>query len=321
MYIFRRIMQTIPLLFIISVITYLLMTSAPGDVLAMFEDPMAMHEATLKHRAQVEARLGLDVPVYMQYINWIKGIVLHGNFGFSFLDGQPVIHKILERVPATLWLTVTAIVLSLIISIPIGVYTAVKRNSFADLLFSFFSYLGISSPTFFVALLAIVFFSFKLEWTPVSGMREVYDHFNLIDRIKHLILPATVLAFGMVASNTRFIRASVLDVIKQDYVQTARAKGLSEFWVISKHALRNALIPIITLKAMQLPIIVGGAFITEYLFGWPGLGRLSIMAIFMRDYPLIMATTMISAVAVILCNLLADVLYAVVDPRIRYQKA
>jgi peptide/nickel transport system permease protein len=152
-------------------------------------------------------------------------------------------------------------------------------------------------------------------------MREVFDHFNFIDRISHVILPATVLAFGMVASNVQFIRASMLEVIKMDYVQTARAKGLTEFKVIVKHALRNALLPIITIVAMQLPIIVGGAFITELLFGWPGLGRLAIKAIFMRDYPLIMATTMVTAVAVILCNLLADVLYAIVDPRIRYQNS
>jgi peptide/nickel transport system permease protein len=319
LYIFRRILQTIPLLFIISILSYLLMTSAPGDVLALFEDPVDSHLATLKQRAEVEHRLGIDVPPYVQYYRWIKGILLEGNFGYSFLDGMPVIHKILERVPATLWLTGTALILSLIISIPVGVYCALKKNKFADVLFSFFSYLGISSPTFFVALIGILLFSYKLEWTPVSGMREVFDHFSLIDRLKHVILPATVLAFGMVASNVQFIRASMLEVIKQDYVQTARAKGLPEFKVIVKHALRNALLPIITIVAMQLPMIVGGAFITELLFGWPGLGRLAIKAIFMRDYPLIMATTMVTAVAVILCNLLADVLYAIVDPRIRYQ--
>jgi peptide/nickel transport system permease protein len=296
------------------------MTSAPGDVLALFEDPTNSHLATLHQREAVEARLGIDVPVYMQYYNWIKGIVVDGNFGYSFLDGQPVIHKIVERIPATLWLTVTAIILSLIISIPIGVYTAVKRNSFWDLLFSFNSYLGISSPAFFVALLGIIVFSLNLGWLPVSGMRVVYDHFDLLDRMEHLILPASVLAFGMIASNTRFIRSSMLEVINQDYIQTARAKGLSEFKVIAKHALRNALLPIITVIAMQLPMILGGAFIIEYIFGWPGLGRLGVMAVFMRDFPIIMGTTMLVAVGIILCNLLADVMYAIVDPRIRFQK-
>jgi peptide/nickel transport system permease protein len=320
-FIFRRILQAIPLLIIISILSYLLMTSAPGDVLALFEDPMDSHLSTLKQREAVEARLGIDVPVYMQYYNWIKGIVVDGNFGYSFLDGQPVIHKIVERIPATLWLTVTAIILSLIISVPIGVYTAVKRNSFWDLFFSFNSYLGISSPAFFVALLGIIVFSLNLGWLPVSGMRVVYDHFDLFDRIEHLILPASVLAFGMIASNTRFIRSSMLEVINQDYIQTARAKGLSELKVIAKHAFRNAMLPIITVIAMQLPMILGGAFIIEYIFGWPGLGRLGIRAVFMRDFPVIMGTTMMVAVGVILCNLLADVLYAVVDPRIRFQKS
>jgi peptide/nickel transport system permease protein len=319
-FIFRRILQSIPLLFIISIISYLLMSLAPGDILGIFEDPGATHAATQLERERILKRLGLDVPVHVQYFNWIKGVVLHGNFGYSFLDGQPVIHKIVERIPATLWLTVTAIILSLIIAIPIGVYTAVKRNSFIDLFFSFYSYLGISSPAFFVALLAILLFSLKLGWMPVSGMRIVYDHFDFIDRIRHLILPASVLAFGMVAGNTRFIRASMLEVINQDYIQTARAKGVSEYKVIAKHALRNALLPIITVIALQLPMILGGAFIVEQIFGWPGMGRLAITAVFMRDFPIIMGTTMLVSVGVILCNLLADVLYAVVDPRIRYQK-
>jgi peptide/nickel transport system permease protein len=320
-FIVRRILQSIPLLLIISIISYLLMSLAPGDVVAMFEDPAATHLATQLIRDRVLERLGLDVPIHIQYFNWLKGVVLDGNFGYSFLDGQPVIHTIVERIPATLWLTVTAIILSLIISIPIGVYTAVKRNSFWDLLFSFNSYLGISSPAFFVALLGIIVFSLNLGWLPVSGMRIVYDHFDLFDRIEHLILPASVLAFGMIASNTRFIRSSMLEVINQDYIQTARAKGLSEFKVIAKHALRNALLPIITVIAMQLPMILGGAFIIEYIFGWPGLGRLGVMAVFMRDFPIIMGTTMMVAVGVILCNLLADVMYAVVDPRIRFQKS
>ncbi|WP_442596262.1 ABC transporter permease [Neobacillus sp. D3-1R] len=319
-YIVRRIFQAIPLLFIISVLSYLLMALAPGDVLALFEDPGATHAATMLQRERVLERLGLDVPIHMQYFNWIKGILLDANFGYSFLDGQPVFHKIVERIPATLWLTGTALVISLIIAIPIGVYSAVKRNSFVDLLFSFYSYLGISSPAFFVALIGILFFSLKLGWVPVSGMREVYDHFSLVDRIKHLILPATVLSFGMVAGNTRFIRSSMLEVINQDYIRTARAKGVSEFKVIFKHSLRNALLPIITIVAMQLPIIVGGAFIIEQIFGWPGLGRLAITAVFMRDYPLIMGTTMLVAVAVIICNLFADIMYAVIDPRIRFQK-
>jgi peptide/nickel transport system permease protein len=321
LFVFRRVLQAIPLLFIISIISYLLISLAPGDVVAMFEDPGAGHMAGLEIRDRILERLGLDVPIHVQYYNWMKEIIIHGNLGFSFQDGQPVMHRIIERFPATLWLTVTAMIISLIISIPIGVYTAVKRNSFADFFFSFYSYLGISSPAFFVALVAILVFSLNLGWTPVSGMREVYDHFDIIDRIKHLILPSTVLAFGMVAGNTRFIRSSMLEVINQDYIQTARSKGLTEYIVIVKHALRNALIPIITVVAMQLPMILGGAFIIEQIFGWPGMGRMAINAVFVRDYPLIMGTTMLAAVGVILCNLLADILYAVVDPRVRYQKS
>jgi peptide/nickel transport system permease protein len=319
-YILRRLLQSIPLLIIISILSYLLMSFAPGDVVAMFEDPNASHMATQEIRDRVLERLGLDVPIHIQYYNWIKGIVLEGNFGYSYLDGQPVLHKIIERIPATLWLTVTAVILSLIIAIPIGIYTAVRRNSFVDLFFSFYSYLGISSPAFLIALVSIIIMGLKLGWVPISGMRVVFDHFDLKDRIHHLILPASVLAFGMIASYTRYIRASMIEVINQDYIQTARAKGLSEFKVICKHGLRNALIPVITVIAMQLPIILGGAFIIEQIFGWPGMGRLAIQAVFMRDFPLVMGTTMLVSVGVIVCNLLADVMYAVVDPRVRFGK-
>jgi peptide/nickel transport system permease protein len=319
-YILKRLLQSIPLLIIISILSYMLMSFAPGDVVAMFEDPSASHMATQEIRERVLERLGLDVPIHIQYFNWIKGIVLDGNFGYSYLDGQPVLHKIVERIPATLWLTVTAVILSLVIAIPIGIYTAVRRNSIIDLFFSFYSYLGISSPAFLIALISIIIMGLKLGWVPISGMRVVFDHFDLMDRIHHLVLPASVLAFGMIASYTRYIRASMIEVINQDYIQTARAKGLSEFKVICKHGLRNALIPVITVIAMQLPIILGGAFIIEQIFGWPGMGRLAIQAVFMRDFPLIMGTTMLVAVGVIVCNLLADVMYAVVDPRVRFSK-
>lgn len=318
-YIIRRIFQAIPLLFIISVISFLLMTLAPGDPTAIYENPEASSKGP-QDLSNIEDMLGVNQPIYVQYYKWIKLILLEGNMGYSFEDGRPVLEKIFERIPATLWLTGTALIVSIIIAIPIGVYSAVKKYSFFDYLFTGYSFLGISAPTFYVGLIAILFFSLRLGWVPPSGMREIYDYFDWYDRFIHLVLPASVLAFNLVASKSRYMRSSMLEVIRQDYIRTARAKGLSEFKVIFKHALRNALLPIITIVALQLPILVGGAFIIEQIFAWPGLGRLSINAVFIRDYQVIMGTTMITSVAVVLCNLLADILYAIVDPRIQYGK-
>lgn len=316
-YIIRRTLQSIPLIFIISVITFLLMTLAPGDPTAVYQNP----EGKAQNVENIKKQLGVDQPIYVQYYKWAKLLVLEGNLGYSFQDGRPVTEKIVERIPATLTLMGVAILISIIIAIPIGVYSAVKQYSLFDYIFTSYAFLGISVPSFFIALLAILVFSMNLGWFPVSGMRENFDHFDLWDRVYHLILPASTLAFGLIATKSRFMRSSMLEVVKQDYVRTARAKGLSEGKVIFKHALRNGLIPIITIIANQLPNLFNGALFIETIFAWPGMGRLGVSAIFIRDYQVIMGTTLIAAVLVVIANLVADILYAVVDPRIKFGKS
>ncbi len=293
------------------------MSLAPGDPTAMYENPEADSTQDL---SVIREQLGLDQPIYIQYYKWLKLLVLEGNMGYSFEDGRPVMEKIFERAPATMTLVGTAILLSTIIAIPIGVYSAVKQYSKVDYFFTGYAFLGIAVPQFFIALIVILVFSLHLGWFPASGMRENYDAFDLWDRLYHLTLPALTLAFGLIATKTRFMRSSMLEVIKQDFIRTARAKGLTENKVIFKHALRNSLLPIITILALQLPALLGGALFIEQLFAWPGLGRLTINAIFIRDYQVIMGTTMIVSVMVVVANLVADILYAIVDPRIQYGK-
>ncbi|WP_274363296.1 ABC transporter permease [Paenibacillus thermotolerans] len=318
-YIVRRTVQTIPLLFIISIISFLLMTLAPGDPTAMFQNPEGVNSA--ESLDNIRESLGLNDPIYIQYLKWLKLIVLEGNMGYSFQDGRPVLTKIVERIPATLILMGTAITMSFLIAIPIGVFSAVRKYSTADNIFTFLSFLGVSIPSFFLALMAILVFSVKLSIFPVSGMRgDDTAGFDIADIAYHLVLPATVLAFGLIASLSRFMRSSMLEVINQDFIRTARAKGLSERKVVLKHALRNAMLPIITLIGLQLPNLLGGALIIEQIFAWPGMGRLGIGSIFIRDYQVIMGITMVGSVLVVIGNLLADVLYAIVDPRIQYGK-
>jgi peptide/nickel transport system permease protein len=318
-YTIRRSLQSIPLLFIISIITFMLMTLAPGDPTAMFENPEASSRGA-QDFSVIREKLGLDQPIYIQYAKWLKLVVLEGNMGYSFEDSRPVLEKIIERIPATFVLMGTATILSFIIAMFIGILSAIKKYSVTDSIFTFSSFFGISVPTFYLALIGILFLSSKLGWFPVSDMRSNFDTFDLKDRLYHLILPSFVISFGLVAQFSRYMRSSMLEVIKQDYIRTARAKGLPNWKVILKHALRNAMLPMITLIGLELPSLFAGAFITENIFAWPGMGRLSINAIFIRDYQIIMGVTMVTAALVVLGNLIADILYAVVDPRIQYGK-
>lgn len=292
------------------------MTLAPGDPTAIYENP----EGDVQDLSVIKEQLGLNDPIIVQYFKWLKLLIFDGNLGYSFEDGRPVLEKIVERIPATLILMSTAFIISFIIAIPLGIYSAVKKYSIFDYVTTGFSFLGISVPQFFLALIAILVFSLNLEWFPVSDMRANYDEFDIVDRIYHLTLPSLVLAVGLIATKSRYMRSSMLDVIKQDYIRTARAKGLSEKKVIYKHGLRNALLPIITILAFQIPGLFAGALFIEQIFAWPGMGRLAVNAIFIRDYQVIMGTTLVTAVLVVFSNLIADILYAVVDPRIQYNK-
>jgi len=268
---------------------------------------------------------GLNDPIYVQYYNWLKRIV-RLDFGRSFSpDRRPVFDKIIERVPITILISVLSMVLIFSIAIPIGVISAVKQYSLFDNLTTVFVFTGFAVPTFWLAILLMLFFGVKLEWLPISGFRSIYfDELStleqFIDIARHLILPVFVSAFGGLAGISRYTRSNMLEVIRQDYITTARSKGLEERWVIYKHALRNALLPVITILGLSIPGLIGGSVIFESIFAIPGMGKLMYDAVMSRNYTVIMGTLFVSSVLTLLGNLLADVGYAVSDPRIRIQK-
>ncbi len=318
-YIIRRLIQAVPLLIAISVIVFAIVEIAPGDPAQMYVDPEK--GADPEYIAQVRRSLGLDQPVYVRYVSWLAK-TLQGDFGFSFRTRRPVALEIGDRLPNTLLLGGVALVMSILIAVPIGIISALKRYTLIDYILSTLALVGISVPVFWVALVLLQVFAIHLNWLPGVGMRSVrvqYEGFEAtLDVIRHMILPATVLSLAQTASWSRYQRSSLLEVLGQDYIRTARAKGARERRVIGLHALRNALIPMVTLIGLSVPSIVTGAFITETIFGWPGMGRLGVESINGRDYPIIMAVTMLSAVLIVVGNLLADIAYAWVDPRIRY---
>lgn len=257
--------------------------------------------------AELRDRLGLDDPIYIQYFRWLSRII-RGDFGRSIHTRQRVVEMVLQRAPATVELTLTGMIISLLIGIPIGIISATKQYSIIDHSGMVGALFGVSMPVFWQGLMMILIFSFILGWTPISGRGT----------ISHLILPAITLGTSQAALIARLTRSSMLEVIRQDYVRTARAKGLMEKIVIIKHALKNALMPVVTIVALQLPVLFGGAVITETVFAWPGMGRLIVTSIFVRDFPVVQAAVLIIAILVVLCNLLADILYIFLDPRIRY---
>lgn len=312
-FLIRRLLQGVFSVFLISAFTFYLITISPGATSAFFNVPIISVPDSLLIQS-------FRHPNLLYYFSWMNMVFIDGNLGTSLKDGQPVLTIIVSRLPATLLLTGTALIISIIVAIPMGIVSAVKRNSFFDFVFTGFSFVGLSIPPFFASLLAIIYFALILDWFPVSNMREFTDHFDLYDRISHLILPASVLAFGMIASKAKIIRSSLLEILGQDYITTANAKGLKQYKVILKHAFKNALIPLITILSLQMPILIGGAFMVEQVFAWPGLGRVSINAALDRDFPVILGTTVFLAIAVIGINLLTDFFYMIVDPRVKYGK-
>jgi len=319
-YVFGRLLQLIPLLIGISLISFFVMHLAPGDPTALFIDPN-VNPAEL---ARVKANWGLDQPIYIQYGKWLINAV-KGDFGRSYITSQPVIAEIGERLPATLLLMISSMILTLLISIPIGVYSAVKKGSWFDNFFTVFSFAGMAIPSFWLGLMLMLLFSVQLDWLPAVGMfnplmKHTHPLYRALDVVIHMILPLTTMTILSLAGISRYQRAAMLEVLNQDFIKVARAKGLPERVVIFKHALRNALIPIVTILGLSLPDLFGGAFIIETVFAWPGMGRLGVQSIFQRNYPDIMGIVMLSAVLIIIGNLLADIGYAAVDPRIRYEK-
>jgi len=319
-YILRRLLQLLPLLIGVSLLSFFVMHLAPGDPTALFTDP----NIDPIELARIRANWGLDKPIIVQYFYWL-GNALRGNFGNSYMTGQPVINEVLARLPNTLLLMVSSYILTLLITIPLGVISAVKKGSWFDNLITFLSFAGMATPSFWLGLMLMLLFSVHLGWLPAVGMHDPLLHdpsilARVIDVARHMILPLTTMTLLSLAGITRYQRAAMLEVLGQDYIRTARAKGLPERVVIFKHALRNALIPIVTILGLSLPSLFGGAFIIETIFAWPGMGRLGVLAIFQRNYPLIMGIVVFSAVLIMLGNLLADLGYALVDPRIRYEK-
>lgn len=325
-YIIRRLLQAIPTLMGVTLISFFLMQAAPGDPVQLLTfNP----DTTAEAQAELRRQLCLDRSVPEQYMIWLvgdvrKGVcqqrgILRGDFGTSFYDKRPVLDMFMERIPATLELTVISLVIGLLIGVPIGAYSAVKRGKWFDNTSRFFAVVFDAIPAFWFALILILVFATNLGWLPVNGRVTLTGDVESIfwDRVQHIILPATVFAVGGIALYSRFMRAETLEVIRSEYVRTAKAKGLSNGRVYFVHALRNALIPIATFLGPAIAGLIGGSVIIERIFGWPGIGRLTFDAIAARDFPLVMASTMIAAVLVIIGNLLSDVLYAIIDPRIR----
>lgn len=316
-YILRRLLQAIPLLFLLSIFMFLLIHALPGGP----DEVLITPGLDAAGRAALKAHYGLDQPLPVQYLRWL-GNVLLGDFGTSFSTNQPVTQILMQRFPATLELFLSALVVALFFAILLGVISAVKQNSVTDYLLTSLSYFGLAMPAFLLGLFAQDIFGVKLHWLPTSGTATLgitYDWFNgLWDHLLHLLLPMIVLATLFVAGWSRYMRSSMIEVIKQDYMRTARAKGVSPQAIFIRHALRNAIIPLITVVAIDFGAIAGGAVITEGIFAWPGMGQLFIDSLDKRDFPVLLAMLVLSGVFVILFNLIADILYAVMDPRIRY---
>jgi len=343
-YIARRLLQAVVLVFLLSIVLFALVNLAPGG-------PLAGHGQSRHVRpervAMLKRQFGLDKPLPLQYVIWLAGNdwmkidadgdgifesygvrkgVLRGDFGFSFRTREPVLKEIALRLPNTIYLMSVTLIVALLIAIPVGVISAVKQYSGFDILVTTVSFAGQAIPEFWLGLILILVFYAWLKnpvtggpLLPSGGIYTLGTEFSLQDWMIHLILPVTTGALGWIAWYSRFLRSSMLDVIHQDYLRTARAKGLTERMVLYRHALRNALIPVVTMFALDVPYILSGAVYVEMIFAWPGMGRLYYQSALQRDYPVLMAILVIGAAFMILSNLLADVLYGFLDPRIRYE--
>lgn len=319
-YVFRRLLTMVPLLIGITIICFIVIHLAPGSPtdLQTEMNPNVSAEA----RERFMAMYDLDKPLHVQYLLWVKKLAVL-DLGESFsTDHRPVVDKIAERIPITITINVLSMVLIIVIAIPIGVLSAVRRDSLFDKITTVVVFVGFAVPTFWLALLLMILFGIHLDWLPISGIRSLNAEYlspgaAVLDLVKHLLLPVLLSAFGGLAGLSRYMRSNMLEVIRQDYITTARAKGLSERVVIYRHALRNALLPVITILGLSIPGLIGGSVIFETIFAIPGMGQLFYMAVMSRDYPVVMGILFIGAILTLLGNLIADVSYALADPRIR----
>jgi len=342
-YIVRRLLQAIPMLLLVSILLFALVNLAPGGPLSQFSRSRRM---TAERAESLKRQFGLDKPLPVQYIVWLAGNdwmaidtdgngitdsygtrkgVLRGDFGFSFQNREPVLPQILDRLPNTMYLMGITLIVVAIVAIPVGIISAVKQYSAFDITVTTLSFMGQAMPEFWLGLILILVFYVSLDnpvtgksLLPGGGMYTIGAEFSLVDRIRHLILPVSMGVVGWVAWWSRFLRSSMLEVINQDYIRTARAKGQIERKVLFKHALKNALIPLITIIAIDFPYVFTGAIVAERIFSWPGMGRLYYNSATSRDYPMLMGVLILGSVVIILSNLMADIIYAYLDPRVRY---
>ena len=315
-YIGQRLLALFPMLLGVTFIAFIIMKAAPGDPVGMFMDP----SVNLEDIERIRANLGFDKPILVQYVMWLKNVLM-GNFGYSLISGKPALQAIMERLPATLLLSITSLCLILLITFPLGIICGYKKDTVVDDSITVFSFLGLSMPSFWLGLMLILLFSFQLNLFPTSGFMDpllygepFYKQWGNI--LYHMCLPLLTIIIGGVAGLTRYNRFGIIKILGQDYITAARARGISESKILFKHAFKNILLPIITLLGLDLPGLISGSYIIEFIFSWPGMGQLAIQSVFQRDYPILMAVILLSSILIIIGTLIADICYAYIDPRI-----
>ncbi len=315
-YISKRLLALIPMLLGVTFIAFIIMKAAPGDPVGMFMDP----SVNLEDINRIRSNLGFDKPIHIQYLMWLKNVLL-GNFGYSLISGKPALQAILERFPATLLLSISSLCLILLITFPLGILCGYKKDTSIDDGITVFSFLGLSMPSFWLGLMLILLFSYQLNLFPTSGFMDplLYGesfHKKAGNILYHMCLPLLTIIIGGIAGLTRYNRFGIIKILGQDYITAARARGVSESRILFKHAFKNILLPIITLLGLDLPGLISGSYIIEFIFSWPGMGQLAIQSVFQRDYPILMAVILFSSILIILGTLIADICYAYIDPRI-----
>ena len=313
----KRLLEIIPLIIVVSLICFALMQATPGGPTAMLsQNPMVKPEDL----ARIRANFGIDEPVIVQYFMWLKRVVLYGDFGNSYVTGEPVSEMIRQRMPATLELMGSAFLLAFLFGISGGIFAALKRYTKIDSVITLFALVGISIPIFWMGLMSMMLFTVKFRLLPSAGMFSLGEPFSMIDHLRHLLMPSLVLSLLFVASWSRYMRASLSEVLQMNYIDVARAKGASRGSVIFKHAIRNAAIPVLTVIALNLPALFTGSIITETVFAWPGMCRLFYDGLLRQDYTRLMGIIFIASILIAFLNLIADMIYGILDPRIRYAK-
>ncbi len=316
-YLIRRLLLILPTLFLLSILVFLSVRFIPGDVVDVMIGRMEYQTTRTLDRAAVERRLGLDVPVHVQYARWIGGIFLHGSLGESLMGHGAVEEKIIDRLPVTLELGLLAIVIGLLIALPVGIYSAIRQDTLADYLGRSLAVIGLATPNFWLGIMVMIFPAIWWGWAPPLELVAFTE--DPLGNLAVFLTPSLILGTASSAATMRMMRTMMLEVLRQDYIRTAWSKGLRERVVVIRHTLKNALIPVITLIGLQLPILVGGAVIMENIFNLPGIGRLLVNALNERDYPMVSGVNLFFATGVVLLNLLIDLIYPYLDPRVRYE--